>query len=246
MAGQIIHISSNDAISEVALKCGDPFYKDFPKNIYAQAVYRAERSIAKEFGILDRILTITTADTTGEVEIYKLNFLGEWRVTLTQPEDGDDESETISMNTIMLNSDGSVNLTKTTWDKLLETDSNYEYAVNYMADRYILKYTPASVGDVITIYYTSGIAGEEDFETYDGQGNANIIPVLPNQYLEETIRRACIYMAGLGVAKFEGEKAAKYQRVISFYKRRSDLNDDKTLYKDRPWIEIKPFSARWP
>lgn len=246
MPGQIIHISSDEAISEVALKCGDPFYKDFPKNIYSQAVYRAERSIAKEFGILDRILTITTDNDSGEVEIYKLNFLGEWTVTLTQAEEEDTESETISTNSIALNTDGSVNLSKTTWEKLLETDSAYEYAINYMADRYILKYNPAATGDVITIYYTSGIAGEEDFETYDQLGDTNIIPVLPNQYLEETIRRACIYIAGLGLAKFEGEKAVRYQRIIDFYRRRSDLSEDKTLYKDRPWIMIKPFSARWP
>ena len=52
MPGQIVNISNNQAISEVALKCGDPFFRDFPKNIYSQAVYRAEREIAKEYGTL--------------------------------------------------------------------------------------------------------------------------------------------------------------------------------------------------
>lgn len=246
MSGQIIHTSSHDAISEVALKCGDPFYKDFPKNIYSQAVYRAERSIAKEYGILDRILTITTEDDTGEFEIFKLNFLGEWRVTLTQAETEDDESETISTVALDLNKDGSVNLKKVNWDDLNKSTSSYEYAVNYFANRYMMKYNPASTGDTITIYYTSGIAGEEDFETYDQFGNTNLIPVLPNQFYEEVIRRACLYIAGLGIARFENEKAEKYQRIIRFYQRRSDLADDKTLYKDSPWIIIKPFSSRWP
>ena len=47
MPGQIINISNSEAIAEVALKCGDPFFKDFPRNIYSQAVFRAERHIAK-------------------------------------------------------------------------------------------------------------------------------------------------------------------------------------------------------
>jgi len=246
MSGQIVHTSSYNAISEIALKCGDPFYKDFPKSVYSQAVYRAERSIAKEYGILDRILTITTEDDTGEFEIYKLNFLGEWRVTLTSATEEDSESETISTTTISLNKDGSTNLTKVNWDNLNKLDSSYQYAVNYFGNKYMMKYNPAATGDVITIFYTSSIAGEEDFETYDQFGNANLIPVLPNNTMEEVIRRACLYIAGLGIATFDRMKAEKYQRIIRFYQRRSDVQDDKTLYKDAPWITIKPFSSRWP
>jgi len=78
MPGQIVNVSNSEAISEVALKCGDPFFKDFPKNIYNQGVYRAQRSIAKHFGVLDRLWTHTNTTGTSPIEIVPLNFNGDW------------------------------------------------------------------------------------------------------------------------------------------------------------------------
>lgn len=35
MQEQVILVSNDSALSEVSLKCGDPFFIDFPKNIYS-------------------------------------------------------------------------------------------------------------------------------------------------------------------------------------------------------------------
>ena len=90
MPGQIVNVSNDQAISEVALKCGDPFFKDFPRNIYSQSVYRATREIAKEYGIMDRTWSYTNTDGTSPVEVAPLNFNGPWRVAVT-PSDGDEQ-----------------------------------------------------------------------------------------------------------------------------------------------------------
>lgn len=231
MAGQIVNISNNEAISEVALKCGDIYFKDFPKNIYSQAVYRAERDIAKEYGILEREWSYTNTDgpdntgvTYAHIVIVPLNFNGAWRVVKTA-----DNVET--------------EYERKQYDEVIENDStsNNYYAIIYNANQYVLYYTNAAAKDVISIWYTSSIAGEVDYETFDQEGNTNAIPVLPNQYFEEVIRRSVRYIAQLGIAQFDDKKGKKYARILRMYTKRDDNNREYNLEKDRPWILIKPF-----
>lgn len=224
MAGQIVNVSNNEAISEVALKCGDPFFKDFPRNIYSQAVYRSQRSIAKDFGIMDRIWTYTNTDGDSPIEIIPLNVNGIWKFDITR-----DEETTVYL------------LRKL--EDILESDSTLDnyYHILYNANKYMLYYTNPEANDVITIYYTSLIAGEEDYEEYDSEGNPIAIPVLPNKYLEEVIRRAVRYIAQLGVVTFDADKAGKYTRVLQLYTRQADEMTERHLEKSRPFIQIKPF-----
>lgn len=229
MPGQIVNVSNDQAISEVALKCGDPFFKDFAKNIYSQAVYRAEREVAHRYGILDRVWTYTNITGTSPVVIAPLNFSAAWRVTIT-PADGEE-----------------IEYTQMQLDAILDNDSsptaieNFYYAIIYNANQYEINYTFPVEDDLITIYYVSGIAGEEDYEVLDNEGNVNAIPVLPNKYFEEIVRRAVRYMAKLGIAQFEGLKAERYSRVLNIYTKRPDEAVDNSLERDRPWILIKPL-----
>lgn len=224
MSGQIVNVSNSEAISEVALKCGDPFFKDFPRNIYSQAVYRSQRSIAKDFGIMDRIWTYTNTDGDSPIEIIPLNVNGIWKFDITR-----DEETTVYL------------LRKL--EDILESDSTLDnyYHILYNANKYMLYYTNPEANDVITIYYTSLIAGEEDYEEYDSEGNPIAIPVLPNKYLEEVIRRAVRYIAQLGVVTFDADKAGKYTRVLQLYTRQADEMTERHLEKSRPFIQIKPF-----
>lgn len=225
MPGQIVNISNNETISEVALKCGDPFFKDFPKNIYSQSIYRAERSIAKEFGILDRIWTYTNTAGTSPITILPLNFHGAWKIDIAIT--GGDSVEYVERKLEdVLNSS--------------LTDDNY-FHIFFNANQRNLYYTNPAVDDVITIYYTSLIAGEEDYEPYDSEGNATEVPVLPNKYFEEVVRRAVRYIAQLGVATFEEDKARKYTRILQIYTQRKDQEQEENLEKSRPFILIKPF-----
>ena len=85
------------------------------------------------------------------------------------------------------------------------------------------------MGDNVEIYYTSiGLTSEE----YDG------LPVVPDQYQEEVLEGAVLYIAKLGIAKYENEKKAKYQDLYRIYNRRQY---DSRLAKDNSWIEVKPF-----
>lgn len=225
MSGQIVNVNNNEAISEVALKCGDPFFKDFPKNIYSQGVYRAERSIAKEFGIMERIWTYTNTAGTSPIEIVPLNFNAAWKVDITV-EDGDPvEYSNVKLEDVLEST----------------TTSDTMYHVLYNANEHMLYYTNPAENDTITLYYTSSIAGEEDYEPYDSEGNAIAVPILPNKYFEEIVRRAVRYIAQLGIATFEADKAAKYTRVLQLYTQRSDQVTEKNLEKSRPFIEIQPF-----
>lgn len=229
MPGQIVNISNDNTISEVALKCGDPFFKDFPRNVYSQAVYRAQRHIAKLYSILDRSWSYTNTSGDSPFTITRLNFNGAWRVTIT-PNEG---SSTL--------------YTEVNLDKVLDNDSsststtNYYYSIVYNANSYEFHYTWPSADDEITIYYTSSIAGAEDFDELDSDGNSQIIPILPNKYFEEILRQAVRYIAKVGIATFDGLKASKFARVLQVYTRRRDEVEERGLEKSRPWIEVKPW-----
>ena len=228
---QIVNVSNSEAIAEVALKCGDPFFKDFPRNIYSQAVYRAERSIAHDYDILDRVWTYTNSAGTSPITITPLNVKGIWRVTVTATNADSVEEE----------------YTEVTVDKVLDNDdsptasTNYYYAIMFNANQRNIYYTQVDEDDEISVYYTSGIAGEEDYEELDADGNANNIPVLPNKYFEETVRRSIRYMAKLGAAQFDALKSQKYVRILQLYSRNTDEAQDNSLERSRPWIMITPF-----
>jgi hypothetical protein len=225
MAGQIVNISNDEAISEVSLKCGDIYFKDFPKNIYSQAVYRAERSIAKEFKIMDRVWTYTNASGLSPIEVTPLNFNGAWRITITPANGPAIEYKEGQYDEVISNVNTSV----------------YLYAPIFNANTRTIYYTNPLASDSVEIWYTSSIAGEEDYEETDADGNPNAIPVLPNIYFEEVIRRAVRYMAQLGIATFDQEKGNKYSRVLKIYTKRTDDIDEVGLQKDRAYIKIKPF-----
>ena len=225
MSGQIVNVSNSEAISEVALKCGDPFFKDFPRNIYSQAVYRAQRAIAKDYGIMERIWSYVNDVGTSPIEIVPLNYNGDWKLDVTIV-DGDP-----------------VQYDKVTLEEVLGSDATTDvlYHVLFNANKYYIYYSNPAVDDTITLYYTSSIAGEEDYEQFDSEGNAIAVPALPNKYFEETLRRAVRYIAQLGVATFEADKAAKYTRILQLYTQREDQVQERHLEKSRPWIEMTPF-----
>jgi len=238
MPGQIVNISWKEAVSETALKCGDPFFKDFPKHIYSQAVYRAERGIAKHYEVMDRILTITNTAGDSEIDIGPLNFNGEWRVTVTKPA-ADDESTPQTYTYIKVQYEDIDDVTSVVLP-------DYRYSVNYIGNRYVFRYNNVDATDEINIYYVSSIAGEEDYEYYDNEGNTNLIPILPNKYYEETVRRAVVYIGELGIAQFDGIKAQRYARILQRYTRAVDVREEKGLERDRPFIQIKAFSTQFP
>lgn len=226
MLGQIVNISNNELVSEIALKCGDIYIKDFPKTVYAQALYRSQREIAKEFKILDRIWQYTNTSGANPIEITPLNFEGGIsRITIT-PLDGNE----LIYKVVQL-------------DEVLDENNIQEAycALIYNTNKWTLYYNSAAENDVISIYYTASIVGEEDYEDTDSDGNVQLIPMLPDKYDEEIIRRSVRYIAKLGIANFAADKRDKYTKILQVYTRRDDENKEMHLDRSRPFIKIKPF-----
>lgn len=226
MPTQIVNYTLNETVSEVALLCGDKFFKDFPKNIYNQAVYRSQRSIAVEYQILERIWThtITTDEAVEEteIEISPLNFDKEYKILVIHP----DDTEATAYDDKV--------------DHELNNDTDItEYYIRYATNKYVINYTNKEEGDILKIYYISHIAGLEDYEATDADGNANIIPVLPDKFYEEILKRAVSWIAKLGIASFGEEKKKKYIDLLKIYS--SSKEKDMNLVKNDTWISIKPF-----
>lgn len=220
MATQIVNISNKEAISETAIMCGDKFFKDFEKPIYSQAVYRAERSIARDYKVLERkwehTVTEEEAEADYEIEIPFLNFKA--------------ENAVIVNDSIYTKVNG----------ELSTEDGTTEYYIRYTANQRVFNYSNKEEDDEIVIFYTSLIAGEEDYENEDAEGNANIIPVLPNVFYEEVLRRAVLWIAKLGIAQFSGEKKQKYMDLYKLYTS-EDKGKDMELVRNDAWVQIKPF-----
>lgn len=230
MAGQIVNISWEETISEVSLKCGDPFFQDFPKNIYSQAVYRAQRSIAKQYKVMDRIWAWLNTEGESRIEVLPLNYNGVIRLTVTR--DGDTTPITYEqkqVDEVQANTD----------------DSIYYFSIVYDTNKYMLEYTNPTANDTLTLYYVASIS-EEDYEPYDSNGNQQDIPVLPNKYTEETIRRAVLWMAQLGLAKFFSQKKQKYYTIYQMYVKPEDRKEERGLERDRPPIKLTLFSTKYP
>lgn len=225
MPTQIVNYGHNETVSEIALKCGDKLFKDFGKDIYAQAVYRAQRGIAIDYKILERIWnhTVTTDEAVAETEIVisPLNFDREIRFMVKHPDED----------------------TYTTYEKVnteVSTDDDAtEYYVRYASNQYVFNYSNKEEGDIVAIHYVSGIAGLEDYEETDSDGNNNIIPVIPDKYYEEILRRGIIWIAQLGIAQFQAEKKEKYSDIYKLYYK---IGKDQNLVRDSQWITVKPFT----
>jgi len=244
MSGQIVNISTKDLISEAALKCGDALMRDLPKNLYSQAVYRAQRFIASQYGLLERVWTYTNVDGDSELDIIPQNFNGEWRVEITKPASDSSSSPTTTPYSKVQYQEVDNELTDLNYNVMLP---DYRYSITYIANRYVLKYSGAGANDVVTIYYISGIAGEEDFEPYDVNGDPNLIPVIPNRYYEETLRKSILWACDLGIARYgDTFKGKRFATVRKLHMRNDDLLKPKGLEESRPWITVKLFTKQFP
>ena len=64
-------MTEKQLLSEIALRCGDDEFKDFEKQIYQRAIYRCNRDIAKQYGILQKTLQFTLRDMVSPATILK-------------------------------------------------------------------------------------------------------------------------------------------------------------------------------
>lgn len=133
---QILKKYNKELISEIALQCGDSQFVDFPESLYAQASFRAQREVAKDYNILQKEITFISESETWE-DINLVNFVAEAYIK--------------------------VNGTKYTKRNELDELNDYEYHIRYEDNGWRLNYTGKLIGDEVTIFYTYlGVPSEEN------------------------------------------------------------------------------------
>lgn len=238
-------------LGEVSLRCGDPEFKDFEKQIYERAIYRSNREIAKFYGILQKTYSFTLQDQITAIDDDIILDLPDMKAEFLVSVNGNE-------------------LVKV--PNKIETDMRYVYYLEFREGTWYFNYTLGDNGLVSGIDITGQDITEtmsqslfERIESSDVQSTIKalsdqiticytIIPDLdsdlgeydiPTKFEEEQINRAVNYMAKLGVTKYPvetSEKGQKYLRIMQMYKseKRSDL--DANIAKDRPFIKITPWS----
>ena len=245
-------MDNNQLLSEVSLRCGDPEFKDFEKQIYQRGIYRSNREIAKFYGILQKSFQFTLQDMTNSVDSDIILDLPDMKAEYLVSVNGNELVKVANK---------------------LESQFRYAYYLEYKEGTWYFNYTLGDSGlvtgiditgqditetmsqslferieagnvvgtikamdDVITICYTI----IPDLETDEGDY------LVPSKYEEEQIDRAVNYMAKLGITKYpaEGtEKNLKYYRLYQLYKSEKKSDIDKNLAKDREFVKITPWSV---
>ncbi|NPV12734.1 MAG: hypothetical protein HPY57_13185 [Ignavibacteria bacterium] len=132
-------MTDKELIAEIAIKCNDPQFKDFPENIYVRELLRAKRKIALKYRVATRLYTFTKNNEENDNEDIRLNipgFLGEYRVKVNKAEYHRSEDN----------------------EKL----SDLTYKLEILDGDIIFNYYPRNKNDLIKIYYTATFDNEEN------------------------------------------------------------------------------------
>ena len=245
-------MNSNQLLSEVALRCGDPEFKDFEKQIFQRAVYRSNREIAKFYGILQKIYSFTLQDQITAIDDDMILDLPDMKAEFLVSVNGNELVKVPNkLETQMrycyylefregtwyfnytLGDNGLISGIDITGQDITETMSQSLFERIESSD---VQSTIKAFSDQITICYTAIPDMDSELGEYD----------IPSKFEEEQINRAVNYMAKLGITKYptEGtEKNQKYYRLYQMYKSEKKSDIDANIAKDRPFIKITPWSV---
>lgn len=245
-------MDNNQLLSEVSLRCGDPEFKDFEKQIYQRAIYRSNREIAKFYGILQKVFQFTLRDMASILDNDIILDLPDMKAEYLVSVNGNELVKVANKLepqyrfvyyleykdgmwhfNYTLGDNGLISGIDITGQDITETMSQSLFERIEASD---VNSTIKAFEDVITICYTI----IPDLDTDEGDY------LIPSKYEEEQIDRAVNYMAKLGITKYPvetTEKGQKYYRIYQMYKseKRSDI--DKNLAKDREFVKITPWSV---
>lgn len=209
-------MESNALLSRIALQCGDQQFQDFDQNIYLEALKKANRIIARKYGIPNKVVSFKLSDKveTPEDSIYlrieDIKAIYEVRVNDKQvfPQDLDTTYNAYEF-------------------KLL--DDVYELKYHYFVDLDNPKVR--SLDDEITIYYTAIPEYDSDLSDY----------FIPQKFVDEQVDEASKVICKYGLVKFTDEiKVSKYTRLFQMLEKNNDFN--KFAHEDRQWIKVKAWS----
>lgn len=198
-------------ISEAAERVFDPSFRELPKSVYEQALFRANRIIAKKYSVMQAVKTVE--DTPAAEEDLVLNiklevpsFRGEYLVVVNGVE------------------------YRKVPDNEIEPDS-YTYHMYEDQEGLKFNYSPRKVAEKneIQIYYTV-IPDLSSYETTE--------PVIPTRYREEQIEYMVQDLCRMAIPRVTGHAKDKYIELLKLYsKQENDI--DPRLTQNNSWTEIK-------
>lgn len=210
---------NNDLLSRVALRTGDQQFKDFDKSIYLDALKKANREIARKYGIPNKVVSFTLSDMISDVEDTVILDIADMK-----------DEYTVKVNDRVLSKNS---LERMTIDYncyfLQMLDNAYQFDYRYFVD--LENPFVKDLTDEIEIFYTALPDYDADMSDY----------FIPHKYVEEQVDLTAMTIAEYALAKFEDEiKIGKYTRLLQMLRKGSDYN--KFQVEDRPWAVIKPWS----
>ncbi len=132
-------MTDRELIAEIAIRCNDPNFQDFPENIYAKQLLKAKRKVAIKYRVFTRLYVFTKNNEENEKEDIKLSipgFLSEYKVKVN----------------------------KAVYDKKENDEKlgDLTYKLEKLENELLFNYYPRNKTDLIKIYYISTLDEEED------------------------------------------------------------------------------------
>lgn len=219
---QLIHV--------LADRCNDQYFKDFNRETYEEALYRADRTVARKYQVLTRMLKFTATIETPPESLGDDDYMA------------NEKNTDIPLSILTLHQEYKVLVNEVPYikgkqnalvDNAVIADS-YTYYLYYGHNSWLFNYNPRTANDDIIIFYMSG-AGLDNF---DADANK---PIIPDKYEDERIRHALVNIATMGITKFKEEKREKYMIVLRANGKREMSNLDPNLLESKASLTIQPF-----
>lgn len=197
-------------ISEVAERVYDPSFRELSKALYEQALFRANRIIAKKYSVMQAIKrlddTPAEEDLTYDITLDIPGFRGEYLVVINGKR-----------------------YDKTSDNEIRENSHTYHMYENQEGLKF--NYSPRKAGEKneIQIYYTI-IPDLASYEVID--------PVIPTRYREEQIEYMIQDLCRMAIPRATGQAKEKYTDLLKLYSK-SENEVDPRLTQNSSWVEIK-------
>lgn len=232
-----------ELLSEVCQRCDDTGFKDFDKGRYMNALYRANRLVARKYHLFQKLYTGTLNKMTS-------NFSAD--ILLDIPD----------MKEPILVSVNNINMRKKDYQIIDNKDMYCYYMFRQPDGTYLFNYAMgmALENDILTTNVdisasaNQGIVDRADDTDSWGKSATDEIVILyealperdfddteyviPTNYEEEQVEYAIVHMAKLGIAKFQEQKLDKYTRLLKLYKKSSDFDKEVVEATEPTRIQI--------
>ena len=234
---------NSELLSEVCQRCDDLGFKDFDKGKYLNALYRANRLVARKYHLFQKLYTGTLNKMTSNFSVDILLDIPDMK-----------EPILVSVNNI--------NLRKKD-HQILENKDMYCYYMFRQPDgTHLFNYTMGlaleneiliSNADITTAMNVGLSDRADDTNNWGKSATDNIIILyealperdydeteyfIPTNYEEEQIEYATLHIAKLGIAKFQEQKLEKYARLYKLYKKNSDFDKEVVEATEPTRIQI--------